>query len=83
MFTVGVSPGTLVPPRLTLSNPQFTQESSVLMTLEEARDKAQQRSRNGGTWMVVKAGNEYEAKPYAATGEKLAVFFGGREQQIS
>lgn len=50
------------------------------MTLEEARDKAQARSKSGGTWMVVQIGGGYEAKPYGE-GEKIAVFFGGKEQR--
>lgn len=51
-----------------------------LMTLEEARNKAQIRSRNGGTWMVIQKGDAYEAKPYAESEQKIAVFFGGKER---
>jgi hypothetical protein len=52
------------------------------MTLEQARTKAIQRSRNGGTWIVIKEDSSYKALPYSSDLEPLAKFFAGKEQKI-
>lgn len=55
------------------------------MTLEEARQKAQARSRAGGTWLVVKRlgeGEDYQAQISSDLNEGvdcLAVFHNGEE----
>lgn len=50
-----------------------------MFTLKEAQQKALDRSKAGGQWMVVKKGDDFIFKPYNHSEENLFVYFAGKE----